>query len=457
MEMELSEHWSTIVNTLRDGLMVVDPRGEILFINPAAEKLTGYEVGELVGRSCRQLNCTGCEIYGQGPSEKYCSLFRRGEVKAKKCLIVNKEGRSVHVVKNATVLRDGNDRVIGAIETLTDLSEIVRQEQEIESLRVSCQLEDGFHGLIGESEAILQVYELIRNVAQTDTPVMIQGQSGTGKELVARAIHESGPRRSKTFIKVNCAALNENLLESELFGHVKGAYTGADRFRVGRFEAAHEGTIFLDEIGDIPPAIQVKLLRVLEQKEIERVGENQPLKVDVRIITATNRDLERLTRENRFREDLFFRINVFPIFCPALVQRLDDVPLLVQHFIRQNAMRTHKNISGLTQDALEALARYRWPGNVRELRNTIEYAFVLCKGETIDLIHLPPKIACANGKTVRTSHPATGPQQERQALLEALRRAGGNQSEAAKLLGVSRVTVWKRIKKHNIQLATEIS
>ena len=455
--MELSEHWATIVNTLRDGLMVVDPKGKILFMNPAAETLTGYVAGDICGKSCRVLNCTGCQIYGAGSAEKFCGLYKKGEVKAKKCMIVNKEGRSIHVVKNASVLRDDNDNIIGAIETLTDLSEIVRQEQEIESLRISCQLDDGYHGLIGESLPMQQVYELINNVAQTDTPVMIQGQSGTGKELVARAIHESGPRASKPFIKVNCAALNENLLESELFGHVKGAYTGADRFRVGRFEAAHEGTIFLDEIGDIPLAIQVKLLRVLEQKEIERVGENQPITVDVRIITATNRDLESLTRENEFREDLYFRINVFPINCPSLSQRLDDIPLLVQHFIRQNAARTGKPIAGLTPGAMQALARYSWPGNVRELRNTIEYAFVLCKEGDIDISHLPPKIT-GNGTATFRSHPgAIEPHQEREELLNALKQAHGNQSEAAKILGVSRVTVWKRIKKHGVSLATEIS
>lgn len=455
--MEVAEHWATIVNTLRDGLMVVDPKGEILFINPAAENLTGYKAGDICGKSCRILNCTGCEIFGGEISDKFCSLYKKGEVRAKKCQIVNREGRSVHVIKNATVLRDDRDNVIGAIETLTDMSELVRQEQEIESLRLTCQLDDGYHGLIGESQPMQQVFELINNVAQTDTPVMIQGQSGTGKELVARAIHESGPRRRKAFVKVNCAALNENLLESELFGHVKGAYTGAERMRVGRFEAAHEGTIFLDEIGDIPLSIQVKLLRVLEQKEIERVGENQPINVDVRIITATNRNLERLTRENAFREDLFFRINVFPIHCPSLAERLDDIPLLVQHFIRQNVQRTAKPISGLTAEAMQALSRYPWPGNVRELRNTIEYAFVLCKEGDIDIAHLPPKIS-GHAAAAHRTHPAKNqPQHEREQLLEALRQAGGNQSEAAKILGVSRVTVWKRIKKYGVSLATEIS
>jgi two-component system response regulator HydG len=326
MLMQIARYWETIVNTLQDGLIVVDPGGRILFLNPAAEKLTGYSAADLVGNSCRTLNCTGCRIIGRGVAEKWCALYATGDVKAKRCLITNKDGRAVHVVKNGSVLRNESGHIIGAVETLTDMSEIVRQQQEIESLRKSCQLSDGFHGLVGESPAMQQVYELIDNVAQTEAPVLIQGQSGTGKELVARAIHEAGPRRDKPFIKVNCAALNENLLESELFGHVKGAYTGADRHRVGRFEAAHEGTIFLDEVGDIPPPIQIKLLRVLEEKEIERVGDHQPIGVNVRIVTATNRDLEALTAQGSFREDLFFRISVFPLHRPLPWQRSQIMP-----------------------------------------------------------------------------------------------------------------------------------
>ena len=454
--MQIAQYWETIVNTLQDGLIVVDPGGRILFLNPAAEKLTGYSAADLVGNSCRILNCTGCHIIGRGTAEKWCALYAAGDVKTKRCLITNKNGRAVHVVKNGSVLRNESGRIIGAVETLTDMSEIVRQQQEIESLRKSCQLADGFHGLVGESPVIQQVYELIDNVAQTEVPVMIQGQSGTGKELVSRAIHESGPRRDKPFIKVNCAALNENLLESELFGHVKGAYTGADRHRVGRFEAAHEGTIFLDEVGDIPPPIQVKLLRVLEEKEIERVGDHQPIGVDVRILTATNRDLEALTAQGLFREDLFFRISVFPLQIPPLSERIDDIPLLVQHFIRHNGLTSGKRIVGVSPAAMAALTNYAWPGNVRELRSSIEYAFVLCKDATIECGHLPPKI-------LQPHHPsehraARGNRtnlREREELVRVLRQAAGNQSEAARILGVSRVTIWKRIKKYGIK-AVEI-
>ena len=455
--MEIGKYWKTIVDTLQDGLMVIDPSGNILAMNPAAERLTGYTTDELVGQNCRTLNCTGCELYGRGSGEEWCSLYVKGTVKAKKCLISRKDRRALHVVKNASVLRDSEGNKIAAVETFTDISEIVRQQQEILTLRKSCRLEEEHHGLLGESLPMQRLFELIENVAQTDAPVLIHGQSGTGKELVARAIHEESPRKDKPFIKVNCAALNENLLESELFGHEKGSYTGADRTRIGRFEAAHGGTIFLDEIGDIPLATQVKLLRVLEEKEIERVGDHKPISVDVRIISATNKDLEALIAQDLFREDLFFRINVFPLNCPSLSERIDDIHLIVQNFIEQNAAKGSKKIIGLTPEAMEALLAYSWPGNVRELRNAIEYAFVLCPGHWISKEHLPPKIT-ANHKrpTVNHHQSAASWEEEREKLIQTLRQVGGNQSEAARLLGVSRVTVWKRIKKYGLDLEAEL-
>lgn len=455
--MEIAKYWKTIVDTLQDALMVLDPVGNILAVNPAAERLTGYSADELIGNNCRTLNCTGCDIYGRGEGKQWCSLFVSGEVRAKKCLISDKNRRAVHVVKNASVLRDADGHLLGAVETLTDISEIVRQKQEIDSLRRSCRLEDGHHGLLGESPPMQDLFELIENVAQTVAPVLVHGQSGTGKELVARAIHEESPRSAKPFIKVNCAALNENLLESELFGHEKGAYTGADRTRIGRFEAAHEGTIFLDEIGDIPLSTQVKLLRVLEEKEIERVGDHKPISVDVRIISATNKDLEKLISLGKFREDLFFRINVFPLSCPSLVRRLEDIPVIVNNFIEMNTSKGNKEIRGVTPEAMEALLAYTWPGNVRELRNTIEYASILCPGGWIGKEHLPPKINMDPNIAPSNTRSSTASwQEERDKLIDTLRRFRGNQSETARALGVSRVTIWKRIKKYEIDLAADL-
>ncbi len=454
--MDLSQNWKTIVDTLQDGVIVVDPRGRIVAVNPAAEKLTGYIADELVGQSCRILDCTGCKIIGKGAGKQWCGLYVRGGVRAKKCTITNKEHRTVTIVKNASILRNKGGQIIGAVETLKDMSEVVRQEQEILSLRRTFHLDDGYHGILGQAPAMQALYEMIENVAMTEAPVFIDGESGTGKELVAHAIHTVSPRRDKPFIKVNCAALNENLLESELFGHAKGAYTGADRARIGRFEAAHGGTIFLDEIGDIPMATQVKLLRVLEEKEIERVGEHTPVKVDVRIVSASNRNLEKLIDQGAFREDLYFRINVFPLTCPALRDRSEDIPMIVQHFIKGNAAKSGKKIVGLTPEAMELLARYHWPGNVRELRNAIEYAFVLCPSGGIGKQHLPPKVVGGDMGCLPPVDDARGADAEKEALIRVLRQTGGNQSEAGRILGVSRVTIWKRIKRLGIDVKREI-
>ncbi|MEJ2656734.1 MAG: sigma 54-interacting transcriptional regulator [Desulfobacterales bacterium] len=448
--MDIGSHWETIIETLQDGVLVIDLEGNIMSANPAAERLTGYSSEELVGKSCRILNCTGCKIKGGGSGEVWCKLFSVGKSKNKKCLITHKDRRTVHIIKSASVLRDKDGSIIAAVETLTDISQMVRQQQEIVSLRKTFHLDDGYYGILGKSIVMQNLFELIDNVAQSDAPVMIQGQSGTGKEMVARAIHQAGLRHDKAFVKVNCAALNENLLESELFGHVKGAYTGADRTRIGRFEAAHEGTIFLDEIGDIPLSIQVKLLRVLEEKEIERVGDHNPISVDVRIITATNKNLEQLIAKGLFREDLFFRINVFPLHCPTLSERMEDVPSIVQSFIKHNSIQSGKKILGLTPEAMEILLSYPWPGNVRELRNAIEYAFVLCPGGAIGKQHLPPKISKTTGAFSKPAVCYQDVSDEREKFLEVLRQAGGNQSEAARVLGVSRVTIWKRMKKYGI-------
>lgn len=448
--MDVAKHWKTIADTLQDGLLVVSPQGTIVAANKAAERVTGYKASELIGKSCRLLNCTGCKLLGGVGPDKFCQLFVNENVKEKKCLITNKEHRSVHIVKNAVVLKDENGNIIGAVETLTDITDTVRQQQEIKSLKQTFQLTEGYHGILGKSTRMQNLFDLIDNVAQSDTPVIIQGQSGSGKELVAHAIHRESPRRDKPFIKVNCAALNENLLESELFGHVKGAYTGADKARIGRFEAAHEGTLLLDEIGDIPLALQVKLLRVLEEKKIERVGDNRAIPVDVRIISATNKDLEKLIETGQFREDLFFRINVFPLQCPTLAERRNDIPLIAQNFIRRNATSSGKKILGLTPEALEKLTLYSWPGNVRELRNAIEYAFVLCQSGAIGVTHLPSKIVSASEAVAPECRLDPGCLDERARLIQVLREAGGNQSGAARLLGVSRVTVWKRLKKYGI-------
>ncbi len=456
--MDIGKHWRPIIELVQDGVIIVDDSGAFLAANQTAQLITGYKESELKGQSCRILHCTGCDIIGKGKGKQWCQLFSHGFVTEKKCVITNKQNRIIPIIKSATVLYDENQQIVGAVETLKDISENIHYKNELASIKRMYHIDEGFHGIVGRTPVMQNLYEHIESVASLDTPVMILGQSGTGKEMVAKALHETSNRASKPFVKVNCAALSESLLESELFGHVKGAYTGAENDRIGRFEAAHKGTVFLDEIGDIPLSMQVKLLRVLEEKMIQRVGSNKSIPIDVRIITATNKDLEQLIEDNLFREDLFFRINVFPLTCPPLNQRKDDITLIIQYFINFVALKTGKNILGLTPEAMRLMVAYPWPGNVRELRNTVEYAFVLARGKSIGHEHLPDKITRCKFmdsnpvKYAEFNNTVKHGFTEKEKLLGALKQSDGNQTKAAKILGVSRVTVWKRIKKYGINI-----
>ena len=450
---DLATYWKTVLDTMQEALLIMSPDGEIISLNSIAERVTGYTGGELIGKPCTVLNCTGCMHFGRGPGKDWCQLFVDGKVVAKRCQLTTKDGRMVTVLKRATVLKDTQGKVLGAVETFNDITEMVQKESEIVSLRRSLIQEEGFHGLLGHSVVMLRLFELIENVALSDAPVLIMGESGTGKELVARAVHRLGARANKPYVKVNCAALNQNLLETELFGHIKGAFTGASRNRTGRFEAANGGDIFLDEIGDVPLPTQVKLLRVLQEKEIERVGDHVPIKIDVRFITATNRDLAQLMSRGDFREDLFYRINVVPINVPSLRERKEDIPILVQGFMDRLTSRTAKPISGFSSRAMATLLNYPWPGNVRELKNAIEYAFVLCQQGIIQVEHLPERVRGMQSTPVE--RPVID-NAERTQLVNALKQAGGNQSEAARLLGVSRMTVYNRIKKMGIDLKSQL-
>jgi len=453
-EEEYSQYWKTIVDTMADGLMVVDPEGVIISINKAMEIITGYSKDELVGQSCAVLDCDTCFGTRAEGHDKYCSLFKEGQVTRRKCVLRKKDGKPLYVHKNAAVLKDGGGRVIGGVETLTDLSEVVSKDRVITRLRRELSGQDGFQGILGTSPAMQQIFDLISSAAQSEAPVIIYGDSGTGKELVASAIHKLGVRRKGPFIKVNCAALSESLLESELFGHVKGAFTGADRTRMGRFEAANGGDIFLDEIGDLPLSTQVKLLRVLQEKEIEKVGNHRPIAIDVRILAATNKDLNRLMEEGRFRQDLYYRIGVIPIILPPLQERREDIPLLVESFVNRIRLKTDKPITGMSREALDLLFRYDWPGNVRELINAIEYSFVLCHEGEIMSHHLPAKVTGTQSTVTpkRRAVKKDSDDAERKEILEALAATGGNQSKAAEILGISRVTLWKRLKAFDIKV-----
>jgi len=458
LDEEYSQYWKTIVDTMTDGLMVVDSEGVIVSINQAMEEISGYSKGELIGKSCELLECDTCFKTRADGHDKYCALFKDGVVTRRKCTLRKKDGSRIHLYKNATILKDRSDRVIGGVETWTDLTEVVAKDRVISRLRKELSSEDAFHGILGKSAAMVQVFDLISSAAQSEAPVIIYGESGTGKELIASAIHKLGPRRKGSFIKVNCAALSESLLESELFGHVKGAFTGADRTRVGRFEAANGGDIFLDEIGDLPLSTQVKLLRVLQEKEIEKVGDHRPLSIDVRILAATNQDLSTLMEEGRFREDLYYRIGVIPIHLPPLRERREDVPLLIEAFINRIHLKADKPISGMSREALDLLFSYDWPGNVRELINVIEYSFVLCHEGEIMPNHLPARVTGKQPSMAprRRAVKKQNDEAERKRILEALAATGGNQSKAAEILGISRVTLWKRLKAFDIQVDRKV-
>ena len=458
--MDIGKQWRHIIDSVPDGIIIVDEKGTFIVANQMAQLITGYTEKELKGQSCRLLNCTGCKIVGKGKGKNWCGLFSEEFIREKKCVITNRNNRTIPIIKNATVLFNEKNEIVGAVETLKDISENINYKNELASIKRMYHIDDGFHGIIGRTPVMQTLYEHIESVASLDTPVMILGESGTGKEMVAKALHETGNRASKPFIKVNCAALSENILESELFGHVKGAYTGAATDRIGRFEAAHNGSVFLDEIGDIPLSVQIKLLRVLEEKMIQRVGTNTSIPIDVRIITATNKNLEKLIAQGIFREDLLFRINVFPLTCPPLRQRKDDITLIIQHFITLHAEKTGKNILGFTPEAMRLMVAYPWPGNIREMRNSVEYGFVLARGKSIGIEHLPEKIINFNSLELENKPLRMVEQDsmvkiglsEKENLFNALKQADGNQTRAAKILGVSRITVWKRIKKHGIQL-----
>jgi two-component system response regulator AtoC len=330
-------------------------------------------------------------------------------------------------------------------------------EIENRHLREELDKKFGLEKLIGNAPAMVAIYDRIRQVAPTRATVLIEGESGTGKELVAQSLHMLSPRKSAHFVAVHCAALSPQLLESELFGHEKGAFTGASERRAGRFEEANHGTIFLDEIGEIDAATQVKLLRALGEQTIQRVGSNQSIKVDVRVVAATNKNLEAMVREGKFRDDLFYRLDVVPIHLPPLRERREDIPLLINAFLQEFSRQNQKKITGLSADAQEILLRYDWPGNIRELRATIERAVVLCRGERIGVRDLPERIQGGADGTSR-AYPGGAAQgspahlnlekMEKTFIEQALRLTDGNVTDAAKLLGISRRTLHRKIKTH---------
>lgn len=448
---EDSSIWKDVLNAMTDGLMIIEKGGKILFVNRAMELLTGFSSEELVGSRCSKLEYDCCLRVPDSDEATSCPLFKHGELVDKYCSLKCKDGTLLTVVKNARVIGGAASKSLCAVEIQRRITSADEGDHQVNHLRSLLNERYGFQGIIGISPKMKSLFDLMKKAAGSDAPVIIYGESGTGKELVASAIYRLGAKSKGPFIRVNCAALSESLLESELFGHVKGAFTGADRTTKGRFEAAHTGNIFLDEIGDMPLSTQVKLLRVIEKKEVERVGDYRPIPIDVRVIAATHRDLRSLISAGLFRDDLFYRLNVIPIVVPPLRGRSGDFPLLVSFFIREICARTGKCIAGVDREAMEALSAYSWPGNVRELINVIEYAFVVCTKDIITLDDLP-ELGSRHRDQVATERDRHAQNTEKDNLIEALVAARGKRTAAARMLGVSRQTVWSRIKKHGIDV-----
>jgi two-component system, NtrC family, response regulator HydG len=366
-------------------------------------------------------------------------------------VVKTKSGATKYLFKNAQAIQDAEGNIIGGVESFFDITEQVETENDIRQLKSELNNRTTFAKIVGAHSTMQNIYDLIERAKDSSTSFVIYGESGTGKELVAHALHFASSRALGPFVTVHCAALAESILESELFGHKKGAFTNAIQDRKGRFEDAHGGTIFLDEIGDIPLSIQVKLLRFLQEKEIVRVGDNKPIKLDVRVISATHKDLKKMIAEGQFREDLYYRLNIFPINVPPLREKKTDIPLLADHFLKKFSRDTGKHITRCDQAVMDILLSHAWPGNIRELEHAIEYAFVLCDGETIHPEHLPEHLVLAACFSEQETAGRESETDEKARILSVLHSTGGNKAKASKILGYSRVTLWKKLKQLHIE------
>ena len=433
----------TILDSIADGVFTVDDQWRITSFNRAAERITGVKRQQALGQRC-------CEVFRASICEAACALrqtLATGRPIVNKVIyILDVRGNRIPISISTGVLKDAGGRIIGGVETFRDLN-------LAEDLRKEVEVHRGYGEIVGRSAAMRQIFELLPRIAESSSTVLIEGASGTGKELIARAIHHLSPRRNKRFVAVNCAALPDTLLESELFGYKAGAFTDAKKDKLGRFALADGGTIFLDEIGDVSPAMQARLLRVLQERTFEPLGAVEPVRVDVRVIAATNKDLAKLVHKGRFREDLFYRIHVIRIVLPRLRDRREDIPLLIDHFIAKFNRLQGKEVAGVSDEVLARLMEYDYPGNVRELENTIEHAFVLCRGPVIEMQHLPPAVRGAGAdQSLPGLAGMTLQAMERLAIGDALRRNRGNRTAAAKQLGIHPSTLFRKLKALGVEL-----
>jgi sigma-54 dependent transcriptional regulator, acetoin dehydrogenase operon transcriptional activator AcoR len=424
-----------VLDSLKEGIIAHDPQRRVFFFNREAERITGFTRDEVLGRDCHAAFgapfCGGHCAFWDVPSE----VLEPADYTLN---ISTKSGEPRRIEMRVTRMRDGAGGLAGVLASFKDITDLI-------SLKLRAGALTSFGNIIGQDSKMLDVFKQVQDVAGYDFPVHVSGETGTGKELVANAIHAESRRARASFVPINCGALPEGLIESELFGHVKGAFSGAVRDKKGRFELADGGTVFLDEIAELSNTMQVKLLRFLQEGRFERVGGEQTLSVNVRVISATNRNLKREVERNCFREDLFYRLNVIPIHLPPLRERKTDIPLLIDHFLKDAAGRYGRDLLKLSSRAMSLMLDYRWPGNVRELQNAIQFAFVKCDDKVIEPEDLPLELrqaadVCARRGPARKLIP--------EAVAKALARTGGNKAKAAKLMGVGRATLYRFLNDH---------
>jgi PAS domain S-box-containing protein len=434
------KNYQVILDSIEEGVFTVNQEWRIMSFNRAAEKITGFTHKEAIGKYCYEIFRTN--VCGEGCILRK-TLKTNTPISNMPIYIKRADGRQIPISVNTAVLRASNDSIIGGVETFRDLS-------AISALKKAFLKNHSFEDIVSKNSRMLRYFEILPQIAASDSTILIEGATGTGKEYLARAIHNHSPRREGPFVAVNCGALPDTLIESELFGYKAGAFTDAKKDKAGRFALAQNGTIFLDEIGDISPAVQVRLLRVLQNRTYEPLGSTQSVKTNARIITATHRNIEERVKENLFREDLFYRINVMRISLPPLSQRQEDIPLLVDYFVDHFNRLKGKQIPGLAQGAMTALMMYDWPGNIRELENTIEHAFVLCSQGLIQLQHLPERI-----QPFHISEPIpdglTLADMEKLAITQALKRNHWKRVATARELSIDKNTLRRKILRHGIQ------
>jgi len=424
-----------IFQSIPHGIFTIDEHGRITSFNHAAEQITGFRSDEAIGKRCY-------DVFRADICQQDCPLKRSvrtmEKIEDREVTILTRQGKKIVISISTAAMTDDAGNVLGGVEMFRDLSQVVELRKKLEKSYV-------FEGIVSKNLQMQKLKERLPLYAASPSTVLIEGASGTGKDLVAHAIHNLSPRKDRPFVTVNCSALPDNLLESELFGYVRGAFTDAKKDKPGRFQLAHTGSILLDEIGEISPAMQVKLLRVLQQREFEPLGATQTIKVDVRVIAATNKDLEDAVQKGLFRDDLYYRLNVIRMQIPPLCERREDIPLLVNHFMDHFNRLQGKNITKISEPALAALMSAPLPGNIRELENGIEYAFVICQGDSIERHHLPPQYSEIKRHSHDVSKVVLFESAESDVIRSVLKRNHGNRTQAAKELGISRQTLWRKM------------